>query len=329
MISVSEIAGRLKGEVIGAGDKEIRGVNSLDLAGPDELTFADKNYLSRLDQTRAACVIVPKEFAGPSSKTLIKVENPKEAFLAALYLFYRPEKPGPGIHPSAVIGENVKLGQGVAVGPCAVIEEGAEIGDRTVIEAGAVVGKRVRIGSDTVIHANVSLYHDVRIGSRVILHSGTVIGSDGFGFVEKDGIQIKIPQTGIVIVEDDVEIGSNVSVDRATFGATVIGKGTKIDNIIQIAHNCRIGQNVIIAGQSGMAGGVVIEDNVIIAAQVGIKDHVRVGKRAIIAAKSAVKDDVPPGATVIGIPAKDARVTAKEWATLARLAKKRAVGKPA
>lgn len=327
MVFISQIAERLKGEVVGPGDKPIHGVNSIDLAGPDEITFAEKAYLSKLDQTRAACVLVPKEFEGPSSKTLVKVTNPKEAFLEAIYFFYKPEKPKAGIHPSAVIGERVKLGQDVAIGPCAVVEEGVEIGDRTVIGAGAVVGKRVQIGSDTVMHANVSLYHDVKIGSRVIVHSGTVIGSDGFGFVEKDGIQIKIPQTGNVIIEDDVEIGSNVSVDRATFGSTVIGRGSKLDNIIQIAHNCQIGKNVIIAGQSGMAGGAVIEDNVVIAAQVGIKDHVRIGKRAVIAAKSAVKDDVPPGLTVIGIPAKDARVTAKEWATISRLAKKRGSGK--
>ncbi|MDD5085075.1 MAG: UDP-3-O-(3-hydroxymyristoyl)glucosamine N-acyltransferase [Candidatus Omnitrophica bacterium] len=327
MVRVSEIAQRLKGEVIGAPDIEIRGVNGFELAEPDELTFAEKDYLSRLGETRAACVIVPKEFKGPSSKTLVKVANPKEAFLAVIYFFYKPEKYLPGIDPRAVIGQRVKLGENVTVSPCAVIGDDAQIGDRTVIEAGAVVGKRVKVGSDTIIYANVTLYHDVRIGNRVTIHSGTVIGSDGFGFVEKDSIQIKVPQTGTVVIEDDVEIGSNVSVDRATFGATVIGKGTKLDNIIQIAHNCQIGKNVLIAGQSGMAGGAIIEDNVVIAAQVGIKDHVRIGKRAVIGAKSAVKDDVPPGVTYIGIPAKDARIVAKEWAILSRLAKKRDKGK--
>lgn len=320
--SVREIAALIKGEVIGDKTAAINGVASIESAGEGELAFAfAKEHLQKLEETNAACVVVPKEFDMPTKKTIIKTANPKEAFIKLLNLFNRPERKTPGIHKSAVVSGRSALGKGVYIGPCAVIEDGAAVGDNSVIEAGVFVGKNSRIGDNALIYPNVTIYHNCFIGNNVIIHSGTVVGSDGFGFIQKDGIHHKIPQMGKVVIEDDVEIGSNVSIDRATVGETVIGKGTKLDNIIQVAHNVKIGKNVVMAGQSGIAGSAVIEDNVTIAAQVGIKDHVRVGKGAVIAAKSAVKDDVEPGKVVAGIPAKDGREFAKELAAINLLTK--------
>ncbi|NQT07120.1 MAG: UDP-3-O-(3-hydroxymyristoyl)glucosamine N-acyltransferase [Candidatus Omnitrophica bacterium] len=320
--SVQDIAGLIKGEVVGDKGAQISSVSSMESAKENELAFAfSKEHLEKLEETGASCVVVPKDFNGPSKKTLIKTPNPKEAFVNLLSMFHKPEKRVPGTHERAVVSKRAKIGKGVYIGPCTVIEDGAEIGDNTIIEAGAYVGKGSRVGSRTTIHPNVVIYHNCFVGNNVIIHSGTVIGSDGFGFIQKDGIHHKIPQVGKVIVEDDVEIGSNVSIDRATIGETLIGKGTKLDNLIQVAHNLKIGKNVIIAGQSGIAGSTVIEDNVTIAAQVGIKDHIRIGRGAIIGAKSAVKDDVEPGKIVVGIPAKDARECAKELAAISKLTK--------
>ncbi len=302
--SVEEIARLINGEIIGDTATQIHNVGSIESAKEGEMAFAfSKEHLERLEQTNASCVVVPQEFNLPSKKTLIKTPNPREAFINLLNQLYKPEKTGAGIHEQAIISKSAKLGKDVSIGP------------------GTVIGDNVIIGGNTVIYANVTIYHDCIIGKNVIIHSGTVIGSDGFGFIQKDGIHHKIPQVGKVVIEDDVEIGSNCSIDRATIGETVIGKGTKLDNIIQVAHNVRIGQNVVIAGQSGIAGSAVIEDNVTIAAQVGIKDHVRIGKGVIIAAKSGVKDNVAPGKTIFGIPAKDAREMAKELAAVSKLTK--------
>ena len=320
--SVQEIATLLKGKVVGDSARQIRNVSSLESAKEGEMAVAfSKEHLQRLEETSASCVVVPQEFELPSNKTLIKIANPKEAFIHILTFFYRPDRKRPGIHKQASVSDNAKLGKGVYVGAHAVIEEDATIGDNAVIEAGVYVGKGSAIGNNSFIYPNVTIYHNCFIGNDVIIHGGTVIGSDGFGFIQKDGIHHKIPQIGKVIIEDNVEIGSNVSIDRATIGETVIGRGSKLDNLIQIAHNVKVGKNVVMAGASGVAGSAIIEDNVTIAAQVGIKDHVRIGKGAIVGAKSAVKDDVEPGKVVIGIPAKDGRQLAKEMATVSMLTK--------
>lgn len=322
MKSIQEIAGLIKGEVVGDGTKEIRSLGSIESAEENELAFAfSKEHIQILERTNASCVVVPKEFNIPTKKTLIKTANPREAFIGLLNLFHKPYRKDPGVHQNATVSSDARLGTGVYIGPYAVIEEGVKIGDKTTIEAGTYIGKGSRIGNNTLIYPNVTVYHNCSIGNNCIIHSGTVIGSDGFGFIEKDGIRHKIPQIGRVIIENDVEIGSNVSIDRATIGETVIGQGTKLDNIIQVAHNVKIGKNVVMAGQSGIAGSTVIEDNVTIAAQAGIKDHIKIGKGAIIAPKSAVKDDVEPGKIVAGIPAKDSREFAKERAAISRLTK--------
>jgi len=320
--SVKEIAALIKGEVAGDGAVQIHNLASIESAKEGEMAFLfSKEHLPGFEATNASCVVVPKDFDLPSKKTLIKTANPREAFINLLMSFYRPERKRPEVHKQAVVSASARLGKDVYIGPFAVIEDGASIGDNTVIEAGVFIGKNSAIGKETLIYPNVTIYRDCAVGNKVIIHSGTVVGSDGFGFIQKGGVHRKIPQAGKVVIEDRVEIGSNVSIDRATIGQTVIGEGSKLDNLIQIAHNVIIGKNVIMAGESGIAGSSIIEDNVTIAAQVGIKDHVRVGKGVVIAAKSAVKDDVEPGKIIAGIPAKDGRELAKELAAVTRLTK--------
>lgn len=320
--SVKEIAVLLKGEVVGNSSTRISNVDSIESAREGDLTFAfSKEHLQRLEETGASCIVVPKEFNMSSTKTLIKTPDPKAAFINMLNFFYRPEQKKPGTHEQAVVSDKARIGNGTYIGPNATVEEGVVVGDNTTIEAGTYIGKGTTIGNNTFIYPNVTVYHKCSIGSNVIIHGGTVIGSDGFGFFPKDGIQHKIPQIGRVVIGNNVEIGSNVSIDRATIGETVIGDGSKLDNLIQIAHNVRIGKNVIIAGGAGVAGSTIIEDNVTIAAQAGIKDHLKIGKGAIIGAKSGVKDDISPGKVVIGTPAKDGRVLAREMATVSRLTK--------
>lgn len=321
-ISVKEIAGLINGEVVGDGAARIHNVGSIEAAKEGEMAFAfSKEHLENLEETNATCVVVPKEFSTPSKKTLIKTQNPREALVTLLSAFYKPKRNAPEIHRLAYVSKGARLGRDVYIGPFAAVEDGASVGDNTVIEAGVFVGKNTQIGKNALIYPNVTIYYNCVIGDNVIIHGGTVIGSDGFGFIQKDGIHHKIPQVGRVVIHDNVEIGSNVSIDRATIGETVIGEGTKLDNLIQVAHNVKIGKNVIMAGESGIAGSAVIEDNVTIAAQVGIKDHVRIGKGAVIAAKSAIKDDIAPGMVVAGIPAKDARELAKELAAVSKLTK--------
>jgi len=203
-----------------------------------------------------------------------------------------------------------------------IIEEDVVIGDATQIYAGSFIGAETKIGTGTTIYSNVSIYPDIKIGNRVIINSGARIGADGFGFYEKESVQYKIPQTGDVVIEDDVEIGANDTIDRATFGSTIIGQGSKLDDMVHIAHNCILKKNVIICGQSGVAGSTVIEDNVIIGAQAGIKDHIRLGKRGVVGAKAAVKEDVKPGEYVLGHPAMEAHSMARHWAAQFRLTKR-------
>jgi UDP-3-O-[3-hydroxymyristoyl] glucosamine N-acyltransferase len=223
-------------------------------------------------------------------------------------LFFQPFRPEPGIHSTAVVSPSAKIGQRVAVGALTVIEDKAEIGDGTVIFPLVSIYPRVKIGEECVLHSHVSVREDVRIGSRVILHSGVVIGSDGFGYLKlADGTHKKIPQKGTVVIEDDVEIGANSAVDRAALGETIIRRGTKIDNLVQVAHNVEIGENAILAGQVGIAGSSRIGKNVVLAGQVGVADHLSVGDNVIAIAQTGIAQDVPAGAVVAGTPQLDVR----------------------
>ncbi len=321
--TAGEIAQFLGGTIVGNKSETITSLNSFELAQKGDLTFAgDKRYLEKLDTTNASCVLVGEDFSGTTQKNLIKVKNAKEAFVMVLNYLHKSEKQKPGVHPTAVVAPSARIGKNVFLGPHVVIEEGVVIGDGTQIGANTYVGPRTMIGSETVIYPNVSIYHEIRIGNRVIINSGCVIGADGFGFYEKEGVHHKIPQIGNVVIEDDVELGSNDTIDRATFGSTVIGRGTKLDDMVHVAHNCQLGKNVILCGQAGIAGSTVVEDNVMIGAQAGVKDHIRLRKRSLIGATAAVKDDTQEGEYVLGMPAINAHEFGKRFAALGRLTAK-------
>lgn len=298
---LSEIALFVGGRLIGDPEVKVKGVSSLEEAGPEDLTFVvSDRYLEALRETKAAAAIVHKEAPYPLPQ--IVVQDPYVALAKAMGLFYRVEHPGPGISEFAWVSPRARIGKGVWIGPFVYVGEDASIGDRVVIYPGVYVGARVKIGDDSVIYPNVVIYEGTVIGKKVVVHAGTVIGADGFGYA-RDGEQIlKIPQTGGVEIDDEVEIGANCCIDRATFGKTRIGKGTKIDNLVQIGHNVRIGPNCIIVAQVGIGGSSILGKGVTVAGQVGIADHVKVGDGARISGKAGVFRDVGERETVGGIP---------------------------
>ena len=302
---LKEIAKFLGGDVVGDGNIRILGICGIKEAKPGDLTFvANSKYLHLLESTKASAVITSRDVK-LASKPIIRTENPSLAFAKLVGHFVPAMEQHPsGISPRAVIGRKVRLGRDVAVQPFAVIEDGAQIGDRTVVYAGSYVGRQARIGSDCLIYPHVSIRERVEIHNRVIVHSGTVIGSDGFGFATVKGVHHKIPQIGTVVVEDDVEIGANVTIDRARFGKTVIGKGTKIDNLVQIAHNVVVGANSILVAQAGISGSTVLGANVVVAGQAGIVGHITVGDNVMIGAQAGVSKSVPSDTSVWGSPAK-------------------------
>ena len=305
-VKLAELAERLGCRLEGDGTIDIRSVASLDDAGPGDVTFlANPKYAARLPTTRASAVIVDENTkAAPCA--MLHTRDPYLAWAEAVAIIAPAPRPAPGISSHAAIDPTATLGVDVHVGPFAVIGPGCRIGDRVVIEAHAVLGAGVTVGDDSTIKAHVSLREGVQIGRRVILHDGVVVGSDGFGFARRpDGSHQKIPQTGAVVIEDDVEIGANSAVDRPSVGVTRIGRGTKIDNLVQVAHGVHIGRNVLLAAQVGIAGSTVLDDDVIMAGQSGSTGHVHLGRGARVGAKSAVTKDVAAGGHVAGIPAVD------------------------
>lgn len=303
--TLKEIADLIKGEVVGDGSTVITGVSGIKEAREGDITFlANPKYSPLIETTKASAIVTSREVVS-SGKPLIRTENPSLAFAKLISLSAPGESYHPkGIHPSAVIGKNVSLGEGVAIGPYAVIEDGVSVGARSVIYSGVFVGGDTKIGCDALIYPNVSIREKVTVGSRVIIHSGSVLGSDGFGFAAIDGVHQKIPQIGTVEIGDDVEIGANVTIDRARFEKTVIGSGTKIDNLVQIAHNVVIGKNSIIVAQAGISGSTCIGNNVTIAGQAGLVGHITVGDGAVIAAQGGVTKSVPANTIVSGYPAR-------------------------
>lgn len=303
--TLDEIARLVDGEVVGDGSIVITGINGIKEASEGELTFlANPRYLQLIETTRAAAILTSRQVK-KAPKPIIRTDNPSLAFAKIISLLTPFEQKYPcGIHPAAVIGKDVKLGRDVALQPYVVLEDGVCVGDRTVIYAGAYVGYNSVIGSDCVIYPNATIREKIEIGNRVIIHSGAVIGSDGFGFVTVDGSHHKIPQIGTVVIEDDVEIGANVTIDRARFGKTLIGGGTKIDNLVQIAHNVVIGENSMIIAQTGISGSTVIGKNVTLAGQSGLVGHITIGDNAVVAAQAGVTKSVAPNSFVSGYPAK-------------------------
>lgn len=303
--TLKEIAAFIGGELLGPQDVVITGVCSIKEAKEGDITFlANPKYFPFIEKTAASAIITSLDIKGVS-KPIIRTENPSLAFAKTVSLFSEVKIKHPkGIHPSAVLGKNVKLGKNVAIGPYAVVGDGVSIGDNSIIYAGCYLGHDTSLGSDTLIYPNVSIREFVSIGSRVVIHSGTVIGSDGFGFAAVEGEYQRIPQIGTVVIEDDVDIGSNVTIDRARFDKTVIGKGTKIDNLVQIAHNVIIGENSVIVAQAGISGSTVIGKGVTLAGQAGLVGHISVGDGSTVAAQAGVTKSIPADTLVSGYPAK-------------------------
>ena len=303
--TLGEIARLVGGELVGDPEIIITGISGIKEAQQGDITFlANPKYSSLMHSTKASAVITSMDIF-ESSKPLIKTDNPSLAFTKVVELVAPTDIKHPkGIHPTAVISKSAKLGNNVAVGAYTVIEDGVSIGDSTVVYGGCYVGCNTKIGKDCLIYFNVSIREGIEIKDRVIIHSGVVIGSDGFGFAMVKGVQKKIPQIGTVLIEDDVEIGANVTIDRARFDKTIIGKGTKIDNLVQIAHNVVTGKNCIIVAQAGISGSTVLGDGVILAGQAGLVGHIHIGDNAIVAAQAGVTKSVPARTKVSGYPAK-------------------------
>lgn len=319
-MTLAEIAQMVGGTVVGDGSVRLRGLNGIREARAGELTFvADSRYESYIECTNASALIVPRRIRG-GPKPLVQVDDPRHALFILLRRIEADIRRSlSGIHPSAVVDSGARLGRDVSIGAHAVISEGADLGDGVSVGAGTYVGTYCRIGTQTLIMPNVTILDRVEIGARCILHSGAVIGADGFGFVEHDGVQVKVPQVGTVVIGDDVEIGANSCIDRATFGATRVGNGSKIDNLVQIGHNVQLGRNAIVCGNAGIAGSTLLGDNVIVGAGAGLAGHIEIGEGAKIAGYSGVTKSVPAGATVFGYPAVDADKNRRMQAALRQL----------
>jgi UDP-3-O-[3-hydroxymyristoyl] glucosamine N-acyltransferase len=300
-----DIARIVGGELSGNPEQMVTGLAGIREAAPGDISFlASPKYLSAVKTTRASALIVQQDITVSFAGTLIRVDNPAEAFAKLVEQVSPPPVTyKPGIHPSAVVASSARLGQDVSIRPHVVIEDGAVIGDRSVIGANSYIGHECRVGSGCAIYPLVSLRERTTLGDRVILHGGVVLGADGFGFESVGGKHKKIPQVGYVEIGDDVEIGANTAIDRGRFGRTRIGNGTKIDNLVQIAHNCMIGEHCIICGLVGIAGSVIIGNHVTIAGQVGIAGHLTIGDKSIIMAQAGVTKDVPSGSVMLGAPA--------------------------
>jgi len=317
MITVSVLAGHVGGIVVGDGDLVITGLASVDGASQGDLTFAEKpSYLAEAERSQASAILVTNSVES-SSKVLIRVKDPRVAIAKILPLFFPLEEFPAGIHASAVVDGEVH--PTAHVGPHCVVAGGVQIGEGSVLMGGNHIGRDSRIGRDVRLHPNVVLYPKSQIGDRVEIHAGTTIGSDGYGYVFDDGRHLKIQQVGYVVIEDDVEIGANTAIDRGALGATRIGQGTKIDNLVHVAHNVVMGKHCLIMGQVGFAGSTHLSDHVIIASQSGIAGHLKIGAQAMIGAKSGVMRDIEAGATMLGSPAAPDKQTKRQWIAAAQL----------
>ena len=312
-ITVSELAAIVGGQLASGADgsAKISGVSTLAEARPGDVTFfGNVKYLPQLRASKATVALVPSAFSEEVAVLCIRCENPTLAFSKAVEKFAPPVvRFVPGIHPTAVIGPGVRLGAGVSIQPYAVIEDGVSIGEDTIVGAHSYIGHETQIGAGCHIHPRVTIGRRCQIGHRVILHSGAAIGSDGFGFELHDGRYVKIPQTGIVQIDDDVEIGANSTVDRARFGRTWIGEGTKIDNLVQIGHNAVVGKHCIVCGQVGVSGSTKIGNYVTLAGQVGTVGHVEIADGVIVGAQSGVSKTLIEKQMYLGSPA----IPAREW----------------
>lgn len=320
-MKVSEIASLLQSTPMGDATREVLGVASLETAGPADLAFVEgTKSLEQAKASRAGCLLVPEGVILPGHTT-VPVRNPKLALIRIAQALHPPASPPAGVHPRAAVSPDAKLAADCSVGANAVVESGASVGSGTRISPGVYLGEGVRVGAHCLLHPNVTVYSGAQIGDRVILHAGVVVGSDGFGYVFAEGRQVKFPQLGKIVIEDDVEIGSNTTLDRGSLGTTIIGQGTKIDNLVQIAHNVKIGRHCIIVSQTGISGGAEIGDYVVMAGQVGVGEHAHIEDRVIVGGQAGVLPGkiVRSGSVVWGTPCRPMSEFMKTTARLARL----------
>ncbi|MBN2506069.1 MAG: UDP-3-O-(3-hydroxymyristoyl)glucosamine N-acyltransferase [Verrucomicrobia bacterium] len=317
--TVNEIAAALRGEVAGDGSTVLTGFAPAAVSRPGDLTFAEnEEYLAQAEASQASAVLVGLGVVS-ASKVLIRVRHPRLAFARVLPWFF-PEPAHPaGVHATAVVARSARVDGTAHIGPHCVIGEGVEIGARVVLEGGNHIGAECRLGADTHLFPNVVLYARTCVGDRVRIHAGSVVGSDGFGYVFDGGAHHKVPQVGNVVVHDDVEIGANVTIDRGALGSTIIGKGTKIDNLVMVAHNVVVGEHCILISQVGIAGSTSLGNYVTLAGQVGLAGHLAIGDQATVAAKSGVMHNIPKGEKWFGIPAQPDRQAKRQIIALHQL----------
>lgn len=316
---LSDLADLLGAELVGDGSREIRGVRPLDSAEKEHLSFLhNPKYVEDARSSRAGAILVADASSLPGRDLLVCAE-PYLALAHALEHFHPRESPPPGVHPSAVVAEDVELGENASIGPLTHVGAGSSIGAGTEIGPGCVLGREVIVGAGTVLHPRVVVEDRCRVGDRCVIHSGSVIGSDGFGFATVDGTHHKVPQVGIVVVEDDVELGSNVCIDRAALGETRIGRGTKVDNLVQIAHNVQVGEGCLLVAQVGISGSTKIGHHTVFAGQAGCVGHIDIGSGVILTARAVATKDVPDGVTLAGYPGRPHREWLKTNANIQRL----------
>ncbi len=318
--TLGEIARLVDGEVVGDDSLVITGLCGIREAKKGDLTFVENpKYFPLARKTKASAIITSRDIS-QLEKPIIRTDNPSLAFAKVVSLIYDDSALNfKGIHPTALIAQDARIGKDVYIGPYVVIESQAKVGDNTVIHSGTYVGRQTIIGQQCLIYPNITIRERITIGNRVVIHCGAVIGSDGFGFTNVQGAHEKVPQIGTVVIEDDVEIGANVTIDRARFDKTFIGRGTKIDNLVQVGHNVIIGENCIIVAQVGISGSVTIGKGVILAGQAGIVGHLTIGEGVVVASQSAVTKSVPPFTKVWGCPAKPHDIAKRVNASLQRL----------
>jgi UDP-3-O-[3-hydroxymyristoyl] glucosamine N-acyltransferase len=312
--TLGRLADALGASLQGDAGRVVSGVAPLDAAGPDQVSFlTERKYLAQAQVSRAGALLVGRDVTGLAGP-LLRVDRPQQALIVLLGLFHPEPIAEPGVHPTACVAGDARVDRSASVGPLAVVEAEAVIGPHTRVGALCFVGRRAVLGEDVRLHPHVVVREDVRIGNRVIVHPGAVLGADGFGYAFDGAAHRKIPQVGGLRIEDDVEIGANTAIDRATLGETVVRRGTKIDNLVQIGHNCDVGEDVILVSQVGIAGSSRVGNRAMLAGQVGVADHVTIGAGAILTAKSGVPNDVPAGEIWSGIPSRPTSEQKRIWA---------------
>jgi UDP-3-O-[3-hydroxymyristoyl] glucosamine N-acyltransferase len=317
--SLAEIATLLGAEVVGNGERLVEGIRPLDQAGPEHLSFLhNPKYVEQAAESSAGAIVVHSAERLPG-RDLLVCEEPYLLVAQVLAIFHPRPQPEPGVHPSAVVADDLELGEDASVGPQVAVGSGVTIGDRSIIGAGSVLGDGVEIGDDCELHPRVVVESGCRLGDRCILQSGVVLGSDGYGFATVDGVHHKVPQVGIVVLEDDVEIQANTTIDRATMGETRIGRGTKIDNLVQLAHNVEVGEHCLLVSQVGISGSTRIGRHSIFAGQSGAAGHLEIGDRTMVGAKAGVMKSVPADSVLAGFPARPQKEWMKTQAALRRI----------